>query len=263
MWKRISHEEFMRRFMDKDTSKYFEIIWEYIHSKLPIKVKCKTCWKEYMYSVAKELLWTTRKWCPDCRRKNFNKPIKKLNDINDNIENNWFVCIEYNIAKEQSTYTCKKCWRKYKRYSNNIIKKEWYQYCRLCSWASKWERIVAKILDNLSIPYRFNTTINWHWKYRFDFILDELNLIIEIDWDFHRKQLYDRSCFTWRTYKEVQKRDAIKDKIAYDNWYNLIRLIYWNRDKNLSDFFKEIYNKLWLFIDIENLNFSIFDLFIL
>lgn len=263
MWKKISHEEFIKRFMDKETSKYFDVIWEYIHSRKPIKVRCKTCWKEYMYSVAKELLWTTRKWCPDCRRKHINKHILNIDSINDWLINSWFLCVEYDNAKTPMICICKKCWRKFKRYKNNVIKKQGYECCRLCNWASRWEKIMAYILDNLWITYRFNTTLYNNNKLRYDFILDKEKIIIEIDWEFHYKDLYNRSSFTWRTFNDIKNKDLLKDKVALNAWYNIIRIKYTPRNDKLKDFFLEIYNKLWLFLPIEKLNFSIFDLFIL
>lgn len=256
MAKRISHDEFLKRFNTKISSQYFDIIWEYNWSINQIKVKCKTCWKEYYFYKAKELLWQPRRWCPECSKKNTRKLcIKSIQHINKRINKYWFKIVDHIDEKHISTVECIICWRKYNRYINNI--KSWY-WCKLCNWASKWEKIMATILDKLWINYIYEWTLRCNNRLRYDFIINDYNLIIEIDWEFHRKDV----AFFWKKINRNRiNNDVIKNANAIAEWYSIIRIKY-QHDK-LWDFFSDIHNKLILFLPLEKASFTIKDLFIL
>ena len=72
------------------------------------------------------------------------------------------------------------------------------------------ERLVMTVLEFLGIGYEFNEFMLE--SYTYDFYLPALGVLIEYDGWF------------WHQYSDQQKRDAIKDRLAQEAGYRLIRL---------------------------------------
>lgn len=264
MTKKLTHKEFIERFNKTETSKYFDIIWEYIDGRKPIKVKCKTCGKEYFYNQAVQLIVYTRKWCPDCSKKNQIRNDLSIEEVNKKIEQRWYVCIEYTDSHTYANCVCMWCWRKYKKIINNLssFRPGKYKYCLFCQWnASHWEQMLATILDNLWIEYIYNQTLPINNTLRYDFILEKEKLIIEIDWSFHRDTRFDWNNYFWKNQKMVKERDNEKDINAINSWYSVVRINY-NNNK-LWQFFIDIVEKLNDYININDVKLSLIDLFCL
>lgn len=98
--------------------------------------------------------------------------------------------------------------------------------CRLC-YESKGERAIEQILLKNGYAHTREYRIEPH-LYRYDFYLPELNLLIE----FHGQQHYQPiELFGGeREFKETQRRDSKKRKLAIENGFGLIVLNY--RDMN-------------------------------
>jgi very-short-patch-repair endonuclease len=92
---------------------------------------------------------------------------------------------------------------------------------------NKLERIVADQLDSVGIKYKFQFFISDNRVCKsYDFKLDGLPIILEIDGDFwhgnpNTKNHYDKV-------DDVKQNDEIKSKMANDRGYKVIRL--WERD---------------------------------
>ena len=87
------------------------------------------------------------------------------------------------------------------------------------------ENIAAKVLDEHSIPYRrqfFLTDKSTRKTYSYDFQLSGSLILIEVDGDYWHGGPGASKYF----YKvnEVKKNDRIKDKVAADAGYTLIRI---------------------------------------
>lgn len=264
MSQKLTTQQFLERFNKTETSKYFDVIWDYLDNRKPIKVRCKTCWKEYFYSQAWQLIAYTRKWCPDCAKKNKLYHKNNIDEVNSKIEQRGFICLEYTTARTEATCVCMSCWRKYKKLINNIKSfrpwKKQYKYCLLCNkQTSVWEKIMATVLDNLWIEYFYDSTLPNNNMYRYDFILDKHKIIIEIDWSSH----WDRRNFWNNNYSQEDREcmDIEKDELAKEAWYTMVRIKYCNN--KLWSFFIEMFEKLNNYININDVKLSLIDLFCL
>lgn len=92
---------------------------------------------------------------------------------------------------------------------------------------NKLERLVASILDENNIPYRFQFFINKNGVCKsYDFKLKDSNIIIEVDGDFWHGN--EKSKVKFDKYETVRKNDELKTMIACEEGYTLIRL--WESD---------------------------------
>lgn len=258
---KLTTKEFIKKFNQTKTSEYFDIIWDYVWSKKPIKVKCKTCWKEYFYQQAQQLIVYTRYGCPDCWSKNRDNHEASIDSINNMLDWTWFVCTVYNTAKKKSEFVCLWCGRKFYRYWNNVKNYRPHylksKYCVFCQKKSSyWEKIIAMILDKLNIEYCYNQALPIETSLHYDFIIEDKKIIIEVDWWFHFDNRTES--FSNRSIEKQKEYDTIKDRNAEQSWYKIIRLHY-DKDK-LWDFFAEIIKKLWWYLNLNNLNLSLIDL---
>lgn len=100
--------------------------------------------------------------------------------------------------------------------------------CGKCSFRSKGELKITKLLDDNAITYEAekSITIDGH-RYRFDFYIPNLNYYIEYDGEQHFKDN------EWESIEEIQKRDNIKNQWCKENDISLIRIPY-TRYKELT-----------------------------
>lgn len=103
------------------------------------------------------------------------------------------------------------------RYANLLR----YIYCpQCCKNPSKGERILNILLDRHRITYIQEYRIPGY-KYRYDFYLPNINLLIEYDGAHHFKPIWKYGGEDHLV--QVKKRDKIKDKLASDHGYLLFR----------------------------------------
>jgi very-short-patch-repair endonuclease len=92
---------------------------------------------------------------------------------------------------------------------------------------NKLEEVVAKELDNLNIKYTFQFFINDSGVCKsYDFKLKRRNIIIEVDGDFWHGNPDTK--YHHDNIEETKENDALKEKMATDRGYKVIRL--WERD---------------------------------
>jgi len=122
-------------------------------------------------------------------------------------------------------------------------KRQYYKGQRI----SKGEKSIAQFFDNYNIEYVrekiFTNCVNSKGNYlRYDFYLEQFNLLIEYQGQHHEKPVnkYRRAKIV---HEKTVVHDIIKEKFALDNKINLIKIDYKdynNVEKILTELFKEI-----------------------
>lgn len=104
---------------------------------------------------------------------------------------------------------------------------------------SKGEKIISEVLSKHNIPYfrEYSFTNKKMLKYRFDFALHNNGkpiLLIEYDGEQHFKPIRFNKCTEEQAihnFREIQKRDKIKDDFCKENNIKLVRIPYTQYDK--------------------------------
>lgn len=96
--------------------------------------------------------------------------------------------------------------------------------------SSYWERYVFELLNQLSLNFNHGARFDWCKFYNpyknkytygiYDFVITDCKIIIETDGSFHR----ENNQMSNQTVEESIFLDEIKDKLAYENGYCVIRL---------------------------------------
>jgi len=96
--------------------------------------------------------------------------------------------------------------------------------CPKCN-VSKGEKKISEILDKYNIKYKTEYVIpNSNTMYRYDFYLPELNILIEYDGELHFIPV--KYFGGVDKLKDYQEKDVIKNNLAKQYGYNLIRIKY-------------------------------------
>jgi len=116
---------------------------------------------------------------------------------------------------------------------------------------SKGEKKIAQFFDSHNIEYTreqtFKKCVNFNGNLlRFDFYLEQYNLLIEYQGHHHEKPVnkYRRALIT---HEKTVTHDAIKETFTQDNKINLIKIYYQDYERVeeiLINLFKEINNDL-------------------
>ena len=163
--------------------------------------------------------------CDDCEQKSFaSHPKAKYWSIENNISpRNVFKC-----SHTKYKFNCPYCNKLYESNVDNITNNTW------CSCTIN--KTEAKLYHYLTTTYDFEITgqqtFGWCKKQQelpFDFCIEKLKLIIELDGRQHFEQVMN-----WDSPAKIQKNDKYKMKLANENGYSVIRIFQvdvWN-DKN-------------------------------
>lgn len=111
--------------------------------------------------------------------------------------------------------------------------------CPKCK-SSRGEVKIENFLIRNKIKYKSQFKVNEKTRHRFDFYLPERNLLIEYDGEQHFK-----SIDFWggdENLKKIQKNDKLKNKMAEDNNFKLLRIDYKNFNNIEKILEKEVYN---------------------
>lgn len=99
---------------------------------------------------------------------------------------------------------------------------------------SSYEEYILKILKRENIPFIREKTFKdlKKGKFRFDFFLKDKNIIIEVDGEYHFKEIRGR-----RDYLKQCEYDRQKNSYCLCNNIDLYRIPYWDlqKIKNFSD----------------------------
>lgn len=116
-----------------------------------------------------------------------------------------------------------------------------------CICERKWpygESYLGIVLEQNGISYKHDVKTNWSNDKRYDFIIEDYKIVIEVDGEFGHG--YERE---WKTEKDILKEkdlDKFKTKMAIDNGYKIFRINYYRDKKELLK--DEICNNLPEFI---------------
>lgn len=208
---------------------------------------CPKCNKEQFYK-SKKSFWNANKLnsiCTSCKNKGKNNPFygkkhtsqhkDKLSSI-QKVEGS-FRYKNFGGNPKKTNKICKKCNIGFKTvYSNKSV------YCSYkCALKdnfgfnfnkmSKPEIEVEKYLKDNNIEYKYNYELCGKL---YDFYIPSINTLIEVDgiyWHGKNKKINDLN----ETQVRNRKNDQIKDRLAVDNGYNLIRI--WEDEvKNVSKY---------------------------
>jgi very-short-patch-repair endonuclease len=197
----------------------------------------KKCWfncykcPHKIYSRLADIT-NNKRWCQYCCK--FNKKLCDDKDCN-------FCYYNSFASNEKSKY-----WsyqlnnnKKPREFTKNTDKKCWFK-CDICkenfnirltdiSQNSQWcnctyNKTETKLYEFLRSSYNITKQFNRDWckrkrKVQYDFCIEELNLIIEVDGGQHFKQVRD-----WTSPEQQQIIDAYKMKCAINQGYSIIRI---------------------------------------
>jgi len=119
----------------------------------------------------------------------------------------------------------KKYWRDQDNRNVQRIRRSNYMKTYLIKTESKLETEFKKILDMLDIKYEFQYTV---CGYNYDFYITNKNILIEVDGDWWHCNPDLEIHPIHESQKHTVEHDLIKNKIASDNRYQLLR--FWEHD---------------------------------
>lgn len=231
------NECFAKSFASSDKIKYIvdnEINPRQIFLKgdTDIKFKCQNCGHDFT-TIARNVS-VLNSWCPYCCF----PPLKLCNNNCEKCFENSFASHKKSIfmsnkntltarqifknSHQKVIFNCDKCKNEFESVVKNITRNNiWCPYCIL-----KTEKILLDFLRDIyqNIITQFSPTWSKNKKtnknLRFDFLLTDLKLIIELDGPQHFIQISN-----WKSPEETQKIDVYKMKKAMENEYSIIRIL--------------------------------------
>jgi very-short-patch-repair endonuclease len=149
--------------------------------------------------------------CKECFNKSFASSSKSKFWSNKNQE------IPRNIFKSSTKkflFDCNKCNNEFESALLNISNGRWCPQCKF-----KTELKLLEWLKEIYPNVKTQVTFNWSQKKRYDFFIEELKLIIELDGKQHFEQVSN-----WQSPEKNQINDTLKNKLANENGYRMIRI---------------------------------------
>lgn len=119
-------------------------------------------------------------------------------------------------SNDKVRFKCPFCGKESEQYPNNIYKRGFYCEC-FSDGVSLPNKLMSNILTQLKIPYKREvgaSVFSWIGEYYYDFyfnIGNNQNILVEMDGRYHDTE-------------DCMKRDKIKDKLAQENGFKLIRI---------------------------------------
>ena len=160
-------------------------------------------------------------------------PLRESEDIRNNESIYDYSKFIYSRAINHGIIICKTCNNEFSQSANNHLRGKGCPFCK-----NKTESIFIETLKILypKIEYQFKK--DWCKSKRplpFDFLLEQLNIIIELDGRQHFRQVLN-----WESPEEQNKRDLYKMKCANQNGYSMIRILQEDVFYNKYDWLTEL-----------------------
>lgn len=217
-----SPEKFSSEFKIASKGEYTQIS-KYVRSHTKIMVRHNVC--GHKYEVTPHEFLSGRR-CPYCFG-NKRKTTKEFSDeVYRDTNGEYKVCSEYINNKEKVKMKHTLCNSIYEVTPHDFISGNRCPKCR----ASKGEKLIESILKELNVNYECQkifkgcTTGIKNSYLKFDFYIQDFNLIIEYDGIQHFKPI---DWFGGKSSFDAQKqRDDIKNRFAHDNNILIIRIPY-------------------------------------
>jgi very-short-patch-repair endonuclease len=192
------------------------------HHKLCDNSECLNCFEKSFASSDKSKYWSNK---------------NKLSPRN-----------VFKSTSKKYIFNCNKC--------NNEFMKQLYQITNMNSWCPicrhKTElKLFDWLKDNNDNKVKTQILFTWSQNKRYDFILEELKLIIELDGAQHFEQVSN-----WQSPEKIQENDNLKNKLALKNGYRMIRIcqrIVWNNKEDWGNQLTNAINNQDKYIEIGNI----------
>jgi predicted nucleic acid-binding Zn-ribbon protein len=192
------------------------------------KTRCQICG----FESVKALFSLRRHGCQGCQIERFKSNISEFIEKARLVHGYKFdySLSVYTKASDKIAIKCLKCGVIFNQKANNHLSG---MGCPKCN-ESKGENRVAKYLSENNIRFtkdKIFKTLKDKSYLKPDFYLDDLNLLIEYDGEFHYKALIGSTQeIKQKNLETQQRRDKIKNEWAKDNNIPLLRIPYWDYD---------------------------------
>ena len=215
----ITNDEFQRRLKIENPDVHTNTVYKNANTILDCYCDNGHTWP----ASARNVLWN-HTGCPYCSGR---KPIIGKNDLwtthpefaklLKNPEDGYKVS---HGSDQKLMWICPNCGAELKKAVNNVVNKG--LSCNNCSDNFSFpNRFMANLLDELKIDYVPEYIIKGR-KYRYDFYIPMLNMIIEM----HGRQHYEPWKKSGKTLEEIQENDSQKYEWALENNINHYVVIY-------------------------------------
>lgn len=111
-------------------------------------------------------------------------------------------------------FNCDKCKNEFESVIKNVNNKSWCPYCK-----NKTELKLLNWLKEKQFKIKGQVIFEWAKNKRYDFLLEDYKIIIELDGEQHFKQVSN-----WSSPEHNKKNDELKSKLALENAYKMIRI---------------------------------------
>ncbi len=215
--------------------------------------KCLHIFDAYLNNVSKDNGWcpycVNHKLCDDDKCKScYNKSFitcKKSKYLVDNINPRYI----FKSSGKKYNFKCDKC--------DNIFLSDIYRitdghWCPVCKFKTE-----KKLFEFLKIYYpniKFQCKFEWCKDkdyLRFDFLIEQLKIIIELDGNQHFFQVMN-----WTSPEDNLKKDIFKMKQANNNGYSVIRIVQENVYDNVKGWDKKLLEAIKTIGENENIYIS-------
>lgn len=225
-----NNDEFLIKAEKIYGNKFSYFLNDYVNSKSKITIKCNDCENIFTRRINDHLLGRECSFCLKIfKRSNTEDFIHKANIVHP--EKYDYSLVEYVNCNKKVKIICKKCNFKFLQNPSNHLSG---QGCPKCN-ESKGENKISYYLykNNIQfIPYKGFESLRDIRSLKFDFYLEDLNLLVEYDGMGHYL-----ACFGFtleqkqKNLEGCQRRDKIKDEWAKANNIPLLRIPYWDYDR--------------------------------
>ena len=219
---KIDNEIFLQR-VKLQYGKDFSILSEYkgIHKKVKIQHKCG-----YIWEITPNNLLNKKRSCPKCKG-----VLKKDTDIFKkeiyNLEkNNYTLISDYKSCRQKVKILCNKCNNSWNIKPNDFLRGKRCPYCNLHKNQSANENLIEEYLIKNNIKYEREKTFNSlkdKNKLRFDFYLEDYNLVIEYDGEQHFNAGWYKN---EEKVSNTMKHDQMKNSWCKENNIDILRIPY-------------------------------------
>ena len=221
--------EFINKSNAKHQGKYDYGLVKYQNSHIKVKIKCKSCNNIFLQLPYRHL---SGSGCPVCASGNKSntkefilKAIKKHGNKYD------YGLVDYINWKIKIKILCNKCNTIFEQTPNKHLCGKGCPRCR----ESKGEIRTSKYLGTKNIkftPQKTFETLKYINLLKYDFYLEEFNLLIEYDGIGHYKARFGTTSEEkQKNLEDIQRNDKIKDEWAKANNIPLLRIPYWDYDR--------------------------------
>ena len=196
-----------------------------------LKVKCNKC-GNIIYKQACKMIGPTPEGCYICSGKNHFKTKETLQDEVDKLYPNKYIIVgEYVKARQPLEIINKKCGHSYYISPDNLLRGKGCAKCtiRQSSYMDLTEEILNKYHIKFEKEKRFKDCKDIRCL-PFDYYLEDYNLCIEVDGQFHYLSVGSSFTTKYMNLPEVQRRDKIKTDYCKNNNIGLLRLPYYEKD---------------------------------